>query len=191
MAAYLEIAEPDALDQLLFDAGISMDPSARDKAQTRVVEVLRGLEKLPVNEAEGGVRVIVQGHHIAIKPVLWEIVAGSLALVPKALDPSGISQTVGLVAFGTALIKLKDKITGLSDFQIVLCHAVVKVAREKAASGKIFMEPGASPEEVRRELRTQLGQDFENVAELLKNLSPKVLTEKFYEASGPFYQLIP
>ncbi len=191
MAAYIEVDESKALDELLSEAGISIDSVERASANKQTVEYLKEIENLQVNQPEGGVRVIVKDKHINLKSVLWEITASSLALLPKALDPTGISQVVGAAAFGTALIKLKDKITSLSDFQLIVCHAVAKITRAKSKSGRVFVEPGASAEEVTQELRRQTGQAFPNIPAILKNLCPKVLTETFYETSGPFYKLVP
>jgi flagellar basal body P-ring protein FlgI len=191
VAAYLEIDESKALDELLSEAGISIAPAERTTASTQTVEFLKEIENLPINQPEGGVRIIVQGKHINLRAVLWEIAASSLALLPKALDPTGISQVVGAAAFGTALIKLKDRITSLTDFQLVVCNAVAKITRQKSEGGRVFVEPGASAEEVMQELRRQTGQAAPNIPSILKNLCPKVLAETFYEASGPFYKLVP
>jgi len=175
VAAYIDIDESKALDELLSEAGISIAPAERTTANTQTVEFLKEIEKLRINQPEGGVRIIVQGKHINLKAVLWEIAASSLALLPKALDPTGISQVVGAAAFGTALIKLKDNITSLTDFQLVVCNAVAKINRQKSESGRVFVEPGASAEEVIQELRRQTGQ-----APLISLQSSRISAPKFW-----------
>ena len=195
--AYIDIPKAHALEQLLNEAGVKIVETDADdckrtaEAQRQAVRILEDLQGLNTNQPEGGTRILAGSTHISLRRVFWDLATATLSLVPKTLDPTGISQAAGLGALLQALIKLKDRVTPLDSFRLAVCRAVATVNTQKAKTRRILVETGASVDDVRSEMEKVIGGSLEDVGGVLTGLARDgVLKEVFHGDSEPFYLVV-
>lgn len=151
-----------------------------------ILAAIQSLAQIQVNGET--TRFIVGQHHIRIQEIVWDLTVAMLSLLPAAVSPTGITQTVAAATVLKALISIKQKITNLNDEQLEICRAVALIVKRKSTEGRIIEIPYAELSEVQSELHSR-GIDVPDLHPMLDDLTPRILKRVFYSGHGPFYGL--
>ena len=189
-ATYVEIDKAQVLEQLLrateiLDANHAGKATADAQTTQLIVEALDDLQKAPINQPEGGLRVLIKDTHINLRGTLWEIVALGTELSIEHNNPVAVA-----LAVAKAVRSICEKIKRLDDpMELLVARAIVGVAAVHKRSGQILAVPEVSVDEITGELRAQgFPSAPANLSELLAHLrGGHIVKEVFHEDRGPYY----
>jgi hypothetical protein len=134
--------DPAVIERLFFEENETMrgllkkipDEEERAKAKQEIIAAIQSflarLQKEDINQPEGGLKVIVKGHHIQLRKALLKIARAAIPVAAVAIlggDPS--FEVVGAVAEGTT--STFELIQKLNDSELATCEAVLRVINRK------------------------------------------------------------
>jgi hypothetical protein len=141
---------------------------------------------------EGGPKVVEGDRFYGVKDMGGQVIESGVKLVIVAIM-AGHGHIDGMHAKEAALdalIGLRKTILKLDDAQKAVCVAIMDISSRKRS--KIFIEPGASADEIRKYFQKRNAALPPGLEKILTELSlgePKVLESATYGGRGPFYQV--
>ncbi len=167
---------PDQLAEIL--------PEIRDE----LIETARTTPR----PTEGGPKVVKGDRFYGLKDIGGQVIESGVKLVTVAIlaGHGHIDALHAKEAAVDALIGLRKTVLKLDDAQKAVCLAIMDISSRKRS--RIFIEPGASAEEIRTffaEWHAALPPGLDKILDGLSYGQPKVLESATYGGRGPFYQV--
>jgi len=192
-----EQPDPPIIQERLVDIKSALERSGLPPAQIagilpEIRDALIETARTTPRPTEGGPKVIKGDHFYGVKDMGGQVIESGVKLVVGAIlaGHGHIDAMHAKEAAVDALIGLRKTILKLDDAQKVVCVAIMDISSQKRS--RIFIEPGASAEEIRNYFaarRPALPSGLEQILSGLSHGEPKVLESATYGARGPFYQV--
>lgn len=190
--------DPAVIERLFIEKNETMrgllekipDEGQRAKAKQEVIATIQSflakLQKEEINQPEGGLKVIIKGHHIQLRKALLKIAKAAIPVAAVAIlggDPT--IEVVGAVAEGTT--STFELIQKLDDSELATCEAVLRVINRKKPLTLTVHKANLEEVEGIFDHDSELLRP-ESVADTLKDLTERgVLQKEKDTASGTTY----
>jgi len=192
-----EQRDPPIVQQMLADIESALGRSGLPPDQIagilpEVRDTLIETARTTPRPTDGGPKVIKGDHFYGVKDMGGQVIESGVKLVIVAIL-AGHGHIDGMhakEAVVDALIGLRKTILKLDDAQKAVCVAIMDISSRKRS--RVFIEPGASAEEIRnyfKERNAALPPGLEKILDGLSLGVPKVLESATYGGRGPFYQV--
>jgi hypothetical protein len=192
-----EQQDPPIVQQMLADIESTLGRSGLPPDQIagilpEVRDTLIETARTTPRPTDGGPKVIKGDHFYGVKDMGGQVIESGVKLVIVAIL-AGHGHIDGMhakEAVVDALIGLRKTILKLDDAQKAVCVAIMDISSRKRS--RVFIEPGASAEEIRnyfKERNAALPPGLEKILDGLSLGVPKVLESATYGGRGPFYQV--
>jgi hypothetical protein len=192
-----EQPDPPIVQQMLADIESALERTGLPSDQIagilpEVRDTLIETARTTPQPTEGGPKVIKGDRFYGVKDMGGQVIESGVKLVIVAIL-AGHGHIDGMhakEAVVDALIGLRKTILNLDDAQKVVCVAIMDISSRKRS--RVFIEPGASAEEIRnyfKERNAALPPGLEKILDGLSLGEPKVLESATYGGRGPFYQV--
>lgn len=192
-----EQPDPPIVQQMLADIKSALDRCGLPPEQiagilpevrVKLIETARTTPRL----TEGGPRVIKGDRFFGLKDMGGQVIESGVKLLMVAIlaGHGHIDAMHAKEAAVDTLVGLRKTVLKLDDAQKAVCVAIMDISSRKRS--RIFIEPGASAEEIRnyfKERNVALPPALEKIMDGLSLGETKVLESAMYGGRGPFYQV--
>jgi hypothetical protein len=192
-----EQPDPPIVEQRLVDIKSALERSGLAPDQIagilpEIRDTLIETARTTARPTEGGPKVIKGDHFYGVKDMGGQVIESGVKLVIGAIlaGHGHIDPLHAKEAAVDALIGLRKTILKLDDAQKVVCVAIMDISSRKRS--RIFIEPGASADEIRNYFTARnavLPPGLEKILDGLSQGETKVLESATYGGRGPFYQV--
>jgi hypothetical protein len=192
-----EQQDPPIVQQMLADIESTLGRSGLPPDQIagilpEVRDTLIETARTTPRPTDGGPKVIKGDHFYGVKDMGGQVIESGVKLVIVAIlaGHGHFDGAQAKEAVVDALFGLRKTILKLDDAQKAVCVAIMDISSRKRY--RIFIEPGASAEEIRnyfKERNAALPPGLEKILDGLSLGVPKVLESATYGGRGPFYQV--
>jgi len=189
-----EQPDPPIVQLILAEMEFALNRSGLppDQILPEVRDTLIETARTTPRSTEGGPKVIKGDIFYGVKDMGGQVIESGVKLVIVAIlaGHGHIDAMHAKEAAVDALIGLRKTILKLDDAQKAVCVAIMDISRRKRS--RVFIEPGASAEEIRnyfKERNAALPSGLEKILDGLSLGEPKALENASYGGRGPFYQV--